>query len=110
MRQAIIIPGWLNMSPGKVASQAAHVAARAKAESSVSKHEGTRIVLRANTPEQLFDVLGRAYAYPDHMTVTVFADSGQTTEGTDKVITAIAITAYAFENILTQTTAGLELY
>ena len=101
MKQSIVVPTWLGMSPGKVASQCCHVALK------YGRPADQRVILKVDSYEQLRGLL-RNYAFNGNVTMGVFVDTGPTTQGTEGVITA-----YSFrgkEEAVDRVTGGLELY
>ena len=108
-KQSIIVPVWLGMSPGKVASQCCHVALR------YGRFEDKRVILKVDTHIQLVDILAEAIGWQDpqyphapKLEVGHFRDADPTTEGTDGEITAWSIRGP--EETVNQVTGKLELY
>lgn len=99
-KQAIIVPAWLGMSPGKVASQCCHAALKFGAFSD------KRVILRVDSPIQLLALVQAA----EEMAVEVrgFVDSEPTTQGTSGTITAWSFRGC--EEAVTEVTGKLELY
>ena len=100
MKQSIIVPAWLGMSPGKVASQCCHVASK------YGRFEDYRVVLKVATEAQLLEII--AEALTRGLIITYFRDSNPTTEGTDGVITAWSIRGP--EQTVNEVTGKMELY
>jgi peptidyl-tRNA hydrolase, PTH2 family len=94
MRQIIVINDDLNMSPGKVASQAAHAAIAAAFASTYQDlmqwgiDGPTKIVLRA-TEKQMQRVIRLAKKHK--LVCKAFIDAPPTTEGTAYKMTALAV-------------------
>ena len=100
-KQSIIIPVWLGMTPGKVASQCCHVALR------YGQFADRRVILKVDTHIQLVDILAGAINMAG-LEVGHFRDAEPTTEGTDGEITAWSIRGP--EETVNQVTGKLELY
>jgi PTH2 family peptidyl-tRNA hydrolase len=110
VKQVILVPMWLKMSPGKVASQVAHAAV---AVSDSYQHEqnrtlevSARIVLQVPTLEAMLEVLYEAAQY--RLRPVVFRDEAPTTEDTEGRVTAVVITSH--DEVLKNITGHLELY
>lgn len=94
LRQVIVINDDLQMSPGKVASQACHASVGAALKTARADylqdwmHAPTKIVLRA-TAAQMRGIIKRAKARK--VKVYAFVDSAPTTEDTENKMTALAI-------------------
>ena len=91
---------WLNLSPGKVASQCCHAATK------FGKFEIKRVILRVDSQAKLLDLIAKAEERS--ISVQSFRDSGPTTEGTDGVITVWSFLGY--EARLDEVTGEMELY
>jgi hypothetical protein len=106
VKQAIIVPTWLKMSPGKVASQCCHAALWGGGQP-----DDIRVVLKiesqahVDTLTKLVELMADAGAY---ITIEHFTDSGPTTEGTEGVTTAYWIRGE--EPDVNFLTGHLELY
>jgi PTH2 family peptidyl-tRNA hydrolase len=110
VKQVILVPMWLKMSPGKVASQVAHAAV---AVSDAYRHEqnrtlevSARVVLAVPTLEVMLEVLYEAAQW--RLRPTVFRDEAPTTQDTEGRVTAVVITAN--DEVLQKITGHLELY
>lgn len=110
----IIVNDDLGMSPGKVASQAAHAAVAAALEGKWAdvaawRAEGpTKIVLRATEKEM---IRVAKIATKHKLNVVVFIDEPPTTEGTAYKMTAMAIGPHPKDLFVkTKVTGKLKLY
>ncbi len=101
MKQSIMVPMWLNMSPGKVASQCCHAVASAR-----GTMEDKRVILRLTTPVEM--KLVRLLALHAGLMWYSFTDSAPTTEGTDGKETVYWIGGD--EETVNSVTGELELY
>ena len=100
MKQSIVVPTWLGMSPGKAASQCCHVALK------YGRFADQRLILRIDGWRQLQQILNSAAR--NEIDPGYVVDSGPTTEVPDGTITA-----YSFrgkEEAVDRVTGGLELY
>lgn len=108
MKQVILVPMWLGMSPGKVASQCCHVTAaavRALTTLSLALPE-VRVILKIETKKEMAQLWDRARW--SRVDCFRFKDSAPTTEGT-----AGKFTAYSFvgrPEDVDALTGHLELY
>ena len=107
MKQVILVPMWLGMSPGKVASQCCHVAVKDFAEGAGARVKA-RVILKVPTLEEMLHIIARAIQYGTATTVTTFIDSAPTTENTEDRVTAVSIVAA--DETLNRLTGHLELY
>ncbi len=114
LKQVIVINDDLKMSPGKVASQAAHAAVGAAMTTVHTNiveewmHAPTKIVLRASA-RQMRGILKRAQTVG--LRVFTFVDSAPTTEGTEGKMTALAIGPILSDSWrLKKATGHLKLY
>jgi len=109
MKQIILVPMWLNMSPGKVASQCCHVVEMSF--TSLAHIFGVkpkaRIVVKVDTPGHMLNILSKALSN-NSLLVHCFVDSDPTTENTAGQTTAVSITGN--DEILQPITGHLELY
>lgn len=101
LKQVILVPIWLGMSPGKVISQCCHVAAR------LWPTDVTRIVVRVETKAEM-DRLWRKAGREPYVHRYRFRDSAPTTEGTAGKITAIGFSGHA--DVVDRVTGHLRLY
>lgn len=109
---SIVVPRHLKMSPGKMASQVAHVASLVGESWSGSKEweeyqkRPTKYVLSAGNAAELYQIM--ANAERSRCFVQPFMDSPPTTMNTEFTITAVAI--FGPNAKVTKATAGLKLY
>ena len=107
IKQVILVPTYLGMSPGKIVSQCCHVAVPFSGHG-VQK----RIILKIDsakhleTLKRLRDACWPVLHY-DEPTWLEFVDSAPTTEGTEGKITAISIVGQ--ERYVDMVTGHLEL-
>jgi len=112
LKQVIVINDDLKMSPGKIASQAAHAAVGAAFNTARADavqdwmHAPTKIVLRASA-RQMLGVIKRAKRRG--VRVYKFVDAAPTTENTENKMTALAI-GPLMSNKFANITGHLELY
>lgn len=110
MKQVIIVPAYLGMSPGKVASQCCHVALPLGDQSEdIQKRAILRVDSKAhlNAIRQLWSMA--VTLNPDFKpSWYAFVDSEPTTEGTAGKVTAVSIVGE--EEIVNDITGTLELY
>lgn len=112
LRQVIVINDDLKMSPGKVASQAAHAAVAGVCATSWNNvmewlhHGPTKIVVRA-TEKQMRRVIRLAKKHK--LACAPFVDAAPTTEGTANKMTALAIGPYP-KDVFAPVTGDLKLY
>lgn len=98
VKQVILVPRWLGMQPGKIASQCCWAAVLFGVRAS------KRIILRVDTPEQLEDLIYAAKSVD--LTVEQVVDEGLT-EVPPNSITAISIVGE--ESVVDTVTGGLPL-
>ena len=92
LKQAIIVPMWLGMTPGKVASQCCHVVAIAASGAISSRFvDLPRIVLRVTTKKEI-SVLWQKASLNGNIGCCRFKDSAPTTEDTANKFTAYCFT------------------
>jgi hypothetical protein len=109
VKQAIIVPTWLKMSPGKVASQCCHAALKG------GQFDDKRVILKLES-EAHYNTLARFYSeylknnrpFSTQPMLGWFTDSGPTTEGTENVVTVYWIRG--LEEDVNRLTGQLELY
>lgn len=101
MKQAIIVPRWLKMSPGKVASQCCHAALTA------GNLDDKRVILGADSPA-LIAILAKLATRIAGIEWGYFQDEGPTTEGTDGVITVYWVRGE--DGLVNYLTGDMELY
>ena len=100
MKQSIVVPTWLGMSHGKVASQCCHVALK------YGRFADRRVILRIDGFDQLVALIRAAVR--EKVTVGYFLDGEPTTEGTAGMATAFSFRGK--EEAVNRVTGGLELY
>lgn len=109
----VIVPASLQMSPGKIASQVAHVASLLGYEVGRAKSEAwkeylqnpVKYALKSENHADLYEAM--AFAERAGCIVVPFMDSPPTTQGTDFMITAVAI--FGPHARVTKATEKLEL-
>jgi peptidyl-tRNA hydrolase len=108
IKQVILVPTYLGMSPGKVASQCCHVAVPFNGIERVGK----RIILRVESRQHMESLKRLAEWVEPSRSSTIawseFIDSAPTTEGTEGQITAVSVIADEVDVDLV--TGHLELY
>lgn len=111
LKQVILVPMWLGMSPGKVASQCCHVTAmvvEGLLMFSLPLPE-VRIILRAQTKKEMAILWHKAIEL-DTIRMWRFKDRAPTTEGTESKFTAYSFVGQYDNKDLDALTGHLELY
>lgn len=109
MKQVILVPMWLGMSPGKVASQCCHVTALSCQDLYDETYErlACRIILKMPTKKEMAILWAKAEREGKVMCWR-FKDRAPTTEGTDGKFTAYSFIGPA--DAVDVLTGHLELY
>lgn len=105
VKQVILVPMWLGMSPGKVAAQCCHVTALAIPN--MLFYPDCRIILRVETKKEMA-ILWQKASRSRTVSSFRFKDRAPTTEGTDGKFTAYSFVGEA-EHV-DALTGHLELY
>jgi peptidyl-tRNA hydrolase len=110
IKQVILVPTYLGMSPGKVASQCCHVAVPFGGPEKVEKRVILKVGERSHigTLVTLVDFVNKMLPEEHLLSWDPFVDSIPTTEGTDGKLTAVSITGR--EEDVDLVTGHLELY
>lgn len=105
IKQVIIVPTYLGMSRGKIASQCCHAAVEARNRQWMV---GKRIILRADTSQKVSALWKKAGKFEGWLFERFkITDAEPTTEGTAGKVTAVSFVGY--EEDVDEVTGGLKL-
>lgn len=107
IKQVILVPMWLGMSPGKVAAQCCHVTAMVLEDLYPKWQPDCRIILRVETKKEMA-ILWQKMDKSEVVFGWRFKDRAPTTEGTAGKFTAYSFLGRAED--VDQLTGHLELY